>query len=51
LREEIERLRRGGAKEAVQAETRRVCELLTGRRYEALYPRQEEAARREDEEV
>jgi oligogalacturonide transporter len=39
LRAEIERLRGGGEKSAVDGETRRICELLTGKSYDTLYPR------------
>ena len=39
LRKEIERLEDGGKREHSDAETRRVCELITGLPYEELYPR------------
>ena len=37
LMEEIERLKAGGKKEKVTPEVKRVCEELTGRRYDDLY--------------
>jgi oligogalacturonide transporter len=43
LRDEIERLRSGGEKSAVEPETRRICELLTGKSYDTLYPRRTES--------
>jgi oligogalacturonide transporter len=43
LRDEIERLRSGGEKTAVEPETRRICELLTGKSYDTLYPRRTES--------
>lgn len=39
--DEIERLEAGGKKAEVDPEVKKVCELLTGRKYETLYPKAE----------
>lgn len=43
LIDEINRLKTGGAKSAVTAETRAICENLTGYKYEKLWPQQLQA--------